>query len=106
MFEFVRTHKRVMQFVLVLLVFPSFVFFGIQGYTRFKESGNQPVANVDGQTITQAEWDAAHRNQVERARRQMPQLDAKLFDAAVSTRACWLRRGCRRSSSPSSCGRS
>jgi peptidyl-prolyl cis-trans isomerase D len=81
MFEFVRTHKRVMQFVLVLLIFPSFVFFGIQGYTRFKESGNQPVANVDGQTITQAEWDAAHRNQVERARRQMPQLDAKLFDA-------------------------
>jgi peptidyl-prolyl cis-trans isomerase D len=81
MFEFVRTHKRVMQFVLVLLIFPSFVFFGIQGYTRFTESGNQTVAKVDGHAITQAEWDAAHRNQVERARRQLPQLDAKLFDA-------------------------
>ena len=81
MFEFVRTHKRVMQLVLVLLIFPSFVFFGIQGYTRFTESGNQTVAMVDGHPITQAEWDTAHRNQVERARRQLPQLDAKLFDA-------------------------
>jgi peptidyl-prolyl cis-trans isomerase D len=81
MFDFVRHHKRVMQLILVLLIFPSFVFFGIQGYSRFGEGGDNRVARVDGQPITQAEWDAAHRNQVERARRQMPGIDSKFFDS-------------------------
>ena len=40
MFDFVRTHTRILQFVLVLLIFPSFVFFGIQGYSRFTDGGN------------------------------------------------------------------
>jgi len=31
MFDFFRRHTRALQFVLFLLVFPSFVFFGIQG---------------------------------------------------------------------------
>lgn len=81
MFDFVRHHKRVMQLILVLLIFPSFVFFGIQGYSRFGEGGDNRVARVDGQPITQAEWDAAHRNQVERARQQMPGIDSKFFDS-------------------------
>jgi peptidyl-prolyl cis-trans isomerase D len=81
MFDFVRHHKRVMQLILVLLIFPSFVFFGIQGYSRFGDGSDNRVARVDGQPITQAEWDAAHRNQVERARRQMPGIDAKFFDS-------------------------
>src|SRR3989442_1574026 len=71
MFEFVRTHTRILQFVLVLLIFPSFVFFGIQGYSRFTEGTNASVAKVDGHAITQGEWDAAHRNQIERTRRQV-----------------------------------
>jgi peptidyl-prolyl cis-trans isomerase D len=80
MFEFVRKHTRLLQFVLVLLIFPSFVFFGIQGYSRFTEGGNATVAKVAGKEITQGEWDAAHRDQIERVRRQMPGVDAKLFD--------------------------
>ena len=79
MFEFVRSHTRLFQFVLVLLVFPSFVFFGIQGYSRFS-GGNETVAKVAGQAITQAEWDAAHRQQLERLRAQAPGLDLKAFD--------------------------
>lgn len=79
MFDFVRKHTRLLQFVLVLLIFPSFVFFGIQGYSSFNE-GRQSVAKVAGKEVTQAEWDSAHRSQVERARAQMPGLDAKLFD--------------------------
>ena len=55
MFDFFRKHMRVMQFVLVLLILPSFVFFGIQGYSRFGEGGNATVAKVAGQDITQAE---------------------------------------------------
>ena len=80
MFEFVRKHTRVLQFVLVLLIFPSFVFFGVQGYSRFMEAGSEAVAKVDGHPITRAEWEVAHRDQIERVRRQMPGLDAKLFD--------------------------
>ncbi len=81
MFEFVRSHTRLLQLLLLLLIVPSFVVVGIQGYSRFDE-GNQAVASVDGQPINQAEWDAAHQQQVQRVRQQMPNVDAKLFDTA------------------------
>lgn len=80
MFDFVRKHTRLLQFILVLLIFPSFVFFGIQGYSRFTGGENETVAKVDGHNITRAEWDAAQRDQIERLRRQMPGLDVKLLD--------------------------
>jgi peptidyl-prolyl cis-trans isomerase D len=80
MFEFVRTHTRLFLFIIVLLIIPSFVFFGIQGYSRSGDGQNAAVAKVAGRSITQAEWDAAHREQVERVRRQMPGVDVKLFD--------------------------
>jgi len=80
MFDFVRKHTRVMQFLLFLLIFPSFVLFGLEGYNRFREGG-ETVATVDGHDITQAEWDAAHRTQVERMRSSMPTVDVKLFDS-------------------------
>ena len=80
MFDFFRKHTRVLQFVLVLLIFPSFVFFGIQGYNRSSDGGNSTVANVAGRKITQADWDAAHRTQIDRLQRQMPGVDIKLLD--------------------------
>jgi peptidyl-prolyl cis-trans isomerase D len=43
---------------MVLLIFPSFVFFGIQGYSRFTDEPRRTVAKVDGREITAAEWDA------------------------------------------------
>ena len=86
MFDFFRKHMRVLQFVLVLLIVPSFVFFGIQGYSRFAEGGNTTVARVAGHSVTQAEWDAAHRDQVERLRRQMPNVDPALLDSAEAKR--------------------
>ena len=79
MFDFVRKHTRIMQFLLFLLIFPSFVLFGLEGYNRFREGG-ATVATVDGHDITQADWDAAHRSQVERMRSSMPTVDVKLFD--------------------------
>jgi len=79
MFDFVRKHTRIMQFLLFLLIFPSFVLFGLEGYNSFREGG-ATVATVDGQGITQGEWDAAHRSQVERMRSSMPNVDVKLFD--------------------------
>ena len=80
MFDFFRRHTRTLQFVLVLLIFPSFVFFGIQGYSRFSGGDLQTVAKVAGHSVTQAELDAALRDRVDRARRQMPSLDPKLFE--------------------------
>jgi len=81
MFDFVRSHQKVLQFVLVLLIFPSFVFFGVQGYSRFSEEGARPVAKVDGRPITRGEWDQAHQRYIERMRQQMPGIDAKLLDS-------------------------
>ena len=79
--DFFRKHTRLLPFVLVLLIVPSFVFLGVQGYSRFDGGNSDTVAKVAGRPITQAEWDAAHRDRVEQARRQMPDIDAKLFDS-------------------------
>jgi peptidyl-prolyl cis-trans isomerase D len=79
MFEFVRRHNRIMQILLFLLIFPSFVMFGVDGYNRFRDKGDH-VAEVNGVAITQDEWDLAHRKQVEQLRAQMPNVDAKMFD--------------------------
>jgi peptidyl-prolyl cis-trans isomerase D len=80
MFDFVRNHSRLMLGLMVLLIFPSFVFFGIQGYSRFQDEAAAEVARVDGREINRSEWDAAHQRQVERLRQQMPGVDLKLFD--------------------------
>ena len=80
MFDFFRKHTRVLQFLLVLLIFPSFVFFGIQGYSGFAGNENDTVAKVAGTKISRNEWEFAQREQIERVRRQMPNVDAKLFD--------------------------
>ena len=81
MFDFFRKHMRLLQFALIVLIVPSFVFLGVQGYTSMGEGAKQSVAKVAGQSITQAEWDEAHREQVERVRRQNPTIDPKLFDS-------------------------
>ena len=65
MLEFIRTHQRLMQFILLLIIFPSFAFFGIESYLRMSDK-EPPVATVAGQNITQREWDAAQARQVER----------------------------------------
>ncbi len=86
MFDFVRNHSRLVLGIMVMLIFPSFVFFGIQGYSRFTDGSNATVAKVDGQSITRAEWDAAHRRNVERLRRQMPDADSRLLESAAMRR--------------------
>ncbi|NPC56636.1 SurA N-terminal domain-containing protein [Caenimonas soli] len=83
MFDFVRKHTRVMQFLLFLLIFPSFVLFGLEGYNRYNEKG-EAVAKVDGVEIMQGEWDATHKQEVERIRQQMPTLDVKLLDSPAA----------------------
>jgi peptidyl-prolyl cis-trans isomerase D len=84
MFDFVRTHKRLFLFLILVLILPSFVVFGIQGYSKMSEGANATVAKVDGEAITQAEWDASHQQQAQRARQQMPNIDPKLLDSPAA----------------------
>jgi len=80
MFDFFRRHTRALQAILVLLIFPSFVFFGVQGYSGFGGNEGKVLASVAGQDITRNELDAALRDRVDRMRRQMPNVDPKLFE--------------------------
>ena len=86
MFEFVRKHNKLFQVILLLLILPSFAFVGIEGYTSMMDGANAGVASVDGRKITQAEWDAAQREQADRVRRQNPTIDAKLLDTPEAKR--------------------
>ncbi len=79
MFDFVRNNTKIMMGLLFLLIIPSFAMFGIEGYSRFNDKGSV-VANVNGQKISQSEWDAAHKREVDRIRASMPNIDVKLFD--------------------------
>lgn len=80
MFDFVRSHQRLMQLILLLLIVPSFVFFGVQGYERMSQN-TQSVAKVGGQPISQGELDGAQREQVARLRQTYgPSIDAAMFD--------------------------
>lgn len=80
MFDFIRKHTKVTMALLFLLIVPSFVLFGLDGYNRSSEKG-VAVAKVDGQEIIQSDWDRAHQNEVDRLRVSMPTLDAKLLDS-------------------------
>lgn len=80
MFDFVRRHTKLIMVVLFLLVIPSFVLFGIDGYTRNNDAAGK-VATVDGKKITQTEWDNAHRLDVDRMRASSPNADLRLLDS-------------------------
>ena len=80
MFDFVRKHTKLMMGVMFLLIIPSFVLFGIDGYSRMQEKG-EAVARVDGRDILKSEWDQAHKTEVDRVRNSMPSLDPKLLDS-------------------------
>ncbi|WP_144107795.1 SurA N-terminal domain-containing protein [Paraburkholderia sp. BCC1886] len=80
MLDFFRNHKRLMMFMLILVIVPGLGFVGIQGFRGFfDESAN--VASVNGHKITRAEFDDATRQQLDRARQMLgAQFDMKSFD--------------------------
>lgn len=83
MFDFIRTHRRWMQLILLLLVVPAFAFFGIEGYVGFM-SRDKELATVDGVAITQPEFDAARRARLEELRGVLgAQFDAQAIDTPV-----------------------
>lgn len=78
MFDTIRNNSKILMGLLFLLIIPSFVLFGVDGYRQFEEKG-AVVAKLDGQKINQMEWDAAHQREVDRIRASMPNLDPKLL---------------------------
>ncbi len=81
MFDFVRKHTKLMMGMLFLLIIPSFVLFGLEGYINGAKEGGAVVARVAGTDIKQAQWDAAHQNEVQRAMASSPGIDPKLLDS-------------------------
>lgn len=80
MFDFIRNHQRWMQLILLILIVPSFAFFGVQSYSSFM-SEEPKMATVDGHPITQREYDQARRNQLDQYRQMMgAQFDAAALD--------------------------
>jgi peptidyl-prolyl cis-trans isomerase D len=87
MFEFIRTHQRLMQIFLALLIVPSFVLVGISSY-QGRGGADNSVATVDGQAITQQDWEAAQRRQMDQYRQMLGErFDPKLFDTPEAKQA-------------------
>jgi peptidyl-prolyl cis-trans isomerase D len=86
MFDFVRSHNRLLQIALGLLIIPSFGIFGVQSYLSMNDGQTQTVASVDGHDISRADWDAQHRKDVELIRQRNPQVDLKLLDTPEAQR--------------------
>jgi peptidyl-prolyl cis-trans isomerase D len=80
MFDFIRKHTKITIGLLFLLIVPSFVLFGLDGYSQSKDK-SPVVAKVDGLEILQSEWDRAHLREVDKLKASMPSLDAKLLDS-------------------------
>jgi len=78
MFDTIRNNSKILMGLLVLLIIPSFVLFGVDGYNNMGDRG-AVVAKVDDLEITQQEWDAMHQQEVDRIRASAPNLDAKLL---------------------------
>ena len=83
MFDTIRNNSKILMGLLVVLIIPSFVLFGVDGYSNMSDRG-AVVAKVGDIEITQQEWDAMHQKEVDRIRASAPNLDAKMLgsDAA------------------------
>ncbi len=80
MFEWIRRHNRLLQLLLLLLIFPAFAFFGISGYNTFFTPDNA-VATVGESSVSQQEFSQAHRGQIDNMKRMLgDQIDASMFD--------------------------
>ncbi len=83
MFDYFRNNMKYFMGLLMLLIIPGFVLLGVEGYSGFRDSA-EPVAKVGRLKITDQEWEAAHRNEVERRSQSMPNIDKALFETRAA----------------------
>ena len=80
MFDTVRAHQRILLAIVLLLILPAFVLFGVSGYDRMF-GPSEEVAVVGGEKISRQSLDLAHRQQLDQLREMAGgQLDTALFD--------------------------
>lgn len=84
MFDFIRTHQRLMQLVLLVLILPSFVLIGVSGYTNYV-SGDKDLVKVGDSAVTLQEFELARRNQLEQMQRSsMGRFDPEVLNNRVA----------------------
>jgi len=66
MFDTIRKHQKLMQFALMLVIVPSFAFFGISSYSGFLDKETDLV-KVNGKPITAQEVETTAKRQAERS---------------------------------------
>jgi peptidyl-prolyl cis-trans isomerase D len=97
MFDVIRKHQRLLQFVLLLLILPAFVFFGLSGYQGMM-SPDAGVGSVAGRPITQQDFDEAQRERLAQMRQMLgdavdpamldtPAARTELLEGLISQRA-------------------
>jgi len=87
MFDFIRTHQRLMQFVLLLLILPSFVLIGVSGYTTYTAADDELVSLADG-AVTLQEFNQARLAQLTQYQRQWGEnFDPALLDTEAARKA-------------------
>lgn len=80
MFEYIRTHKRIMQGLLLLFIFPSFALFGVDSFLNSRNA-DTTVAKVGGEPISRQDFDQAQRNQLDRLKQAYgPDFDAQMLN--------------------------
>lgn len=83
MFDWIRTHQRIALLVLLLLILPAFVFFGMSRFDPVR--GDEALATVDGEPITRREFDLAQRQQIDNLRQMFgDQIDVRMFDTPAA----------------------
>ncbi len=79
MFDFVHKNKRIVQFILALMVLP-FAFVGLDSYVN-NMGRDKDVATVGGQSVTPQDFENALRSQQERMRQMLGKnFDPTMFD--------------------------
>ena len=80
MFDSIRKNQRLFLALILLLILPAFVLFGVADYDSFMGDGDQ-VATVDGRKISRQEFEVAQRRQLDNLRQSLgTDIDASLLD--------------------------
>lgn len=80
MFELIQRHNKIIQILLFVLIVPSFVLVGIEGYSRLGDTGGTVASMAGNVKISQAEFDAAHKKAIDRFKESNPEVELQLLD--------------------------
>ena len=80
MLESIRKHQKLLQWLLLLLIFPSFAFFGIESYMR-NVGSDADLVKVAGKSITRQELDNAVKAKTDTLQKQQGKIDSNLVNS-------------------------